>query len=37
MESIIKTTIDNYKKYGVSDKAIKAAVKAEESLADVYP
>ena len=36
MESIIKTTIDNYKKYGVSDKAIEAAVKAEESLADVY-
>ena len=36
MESIIKTTIDNYKKYGVNDKAIEAAVKAEESLADVY-
>ena len=28
MESIIRTTIENYKKYGVSDKAIEAAVKA---------
>ena len=36
MESIIKKSIENYRKYGVSDKAIEAAVKAEEALADVY-
>ena len=36
MESIIKKSIENYRKYGVSDKAIVAAVKAEEALADVY-
>ena len=36
MESIIRDSIDNYRKYGVSDKAVKAAVKAEKALADVY-
>lgn len=36
MESITKNSIENYRKYGVSDKAIEAAVKAEEALADVY-
>ena len=32
----MKATIENYRKYGVSDKALEAAVKAEEALADVY-
>ena len=36
MESIIRDSIENYRKYGVSDKAVKAAVKAEKALADVY-
>ena len=36
MESIIRESIENYRKYGVSSKAIDAAVKAEESLAGVY-
>ena len=36
MESMIRNRIDNYKAYGVNDKAIEAAVKAEEALADVY-
>ena len=36
MESIIRDRIGNYKKYGVSDKAIDAAVRAEEALAGVY-
>ena len=33
---MIRNRIDNYKAYGVNDKAIEAAVKAEEALADVY-
>ena len=36
MESIIRDRIGNYKKYGVSDKAIDAAVRAEEALAGIY-
>ena len=32
----MKATIENYRKYGVSDKALEAAVRAEEALADVY-
>ena len=36
MESIIRDSIENYRKYGVSEKAVKAAVKAEKALADVY-
>jgi cystathionine beta-lyase family protein involved in aluminum resistance len=36
MDSLVRNSIENYRKYGVSDKAIEAAVKAEESLADVY-
>ena len=36
MESMIRNRIDNYKAYGVNDKAIEAAIKAEEALADVY-
>ncbi len=33
---MIRNRIDNYKAYGVNDKAIEAAIKAEEALADVY-
>ncbi|MBR3143266.1 MAG: methionine gamma-lyase family protein, partial [Clostridiales bacterium] len=36
MDNLVKNNIGNYKKYGVSDKALEAAVKAEEALADVY-
>lgn len=36
MESMIRNRIDNYKAYGVNDKAIEAAIKAEEALKDVY-
>ena len=36
MESLIRDSIENYRKYGVSDRAIEAAVKAEEALAGVY-
>ena len=36
MESLVRDSIENYRKYGVSGKAIDAAVKAEEALADVY-
>ena len=36
MNGLIRDSIENYKKYGVSDKAIEAAVKAEENLAGVY-
>ena len=36
MNGTFKDIIDNYRKYGVSDKAIEAAYKAEEALADVY-
>ena len=36
MDSLVKNSIENYRKYGVSEKAVKAAVRAEESLADVY-
>ena len=36
MESIISNTIENYRIYGVSDKAIEAAIKAEKALAPVY-
>ena len=36
MESIIRDRINNYRAYGVNDRAIEAAVKAEEALADVY-
>ena len=32
----MKDSIANYRKYGVSDKALEAASKAEEALADVY-
>ena len=32
----LKDSIRNYKKYGVSDKALEAAIKAEESLSGVY-
>jgi len=32
----VRNSIENYRKYGVSNKAVEAAVKAEESLADVY-
>ena len=30
----MRNSIENYRKYGVSDKAIEAAVKAEEALAE---
>ena len=33
---MIRHRIDNYRAYGVNDKAIEAAIKAEEALADVY-
>ena len=36
MNGLIRDSIENYRKYGVSDKAIGAAVKAEENLAHVY-
>ena len=36
MSDMVRNSIENYQKYGVSDKAVEAAVKAEESLADVY-
>ena len=36
MNGLIRNSIENYRKYGVSDKAIGAAVKAEENLAHVY-
>ena len=36
MNGLIRDSIENYKMYGVSDKAIEAAVKAEENLAGVY-
>lgn len=36
MESMIRNRIDNYRAYGVNDKAIEAAIKAEEALKDVY-
>ena len=36
MESLIRNSIENYRKYGVNDRAIEAAVKAEEALAGVY-
>ena len=36
MSNVVRNSIENYRKYGVSDKAIEAAVKAEEALADVY-
>ncbi|MCR5384943.1 MAG: methionine gamma-lyase family protein [Saccharofermentans sp.] len=36
MGSLVKNNIENYRKYGVGDKAIEAAVKAEEALSDVY-
>ena len=36
MESLIRDSIENYRNYGVSDRAIEAAVKAEEALAGVY-
>ena len=36
MESMIRHRIDNYRAYGVNDKAIEAAIKAEEALKDVY-
>ena len=36
MESLIRDSIENYRKYGVNDRAIEAAVKAEEALAGVY-
>lgn len=36
MNGLIRDSIENYRKYGVSDKAIGAAVKAEENLAPVY-
>ena len=32
----LKDSIGNYKKYGVSDKALEAAIKAEEALSGVY-
>ena len=32
----MKDSIANYRKYGVSDKALETASKAEEALADVY-
>ncbi|MBR3247053.1 MAG: aminotransferase class V-fold PLP-dependent enzyme [Clostridiales bacterium] len=36
MDSLVRNSIENYRKYGVSDRAVEAAVKAEESLSDVY-
>ena len=36
MSDMVRNSIENYQKYGVSDKAVEAAVKAEESLAGVY-
>jgi cystathionine beta-lyase family protein involved in aluminum resistance len=36
MESLIRDSIENYRKYGVNDRAVEAAVKAEEALAGVY-
>ena len=36
MESLIRDSIENYRKYGVNDRAIEAAVKAEEALTGVY-
>ena len=36
MESIIRDRVENYRAYGVNGKAIEAAIKAEEALADVY-
>ena len=36
MNGLIRDSIENYRKYGVNGKAIEAAVKAEENLADVY-
>ena len=36
MNGMVIDSIENYRKYGVSDRALKAASKAEESLADVY-
>ena len=33
MSNVVRNSIENYRKYGVSDKAIEAAVKAEEALA----
>ena len=36
MNDTIRDSIENYRKYSVSDKAIEAAYKAEEALADVY-
>ncbi|MCQ2502134.1 MAG: methionine gamma-lyase family protein [Saccharofermentans sp.] len=36
MESITNYGIDNYKNYGVSDKALAAARRAEEALVNVY-
>jgi cystathionine beta-lyase family protein involved in aluminum resistance len=36
MSDMVRNSIENYRKYGVSNKAVEAAVKAEESLADVY-
>ena len=36
MESIIRDRVENYRAYGVNGRAIEAAIKAEEALADVY-
>ncbi len=36
MDDLVRESINNYRKYGVSDKAIEAACKAEEALKDVY-
>jgi len=32
----MNNAIENYRKYGVSDKAVEAATRAEEALSDVY-
>ena len=36
MESLIRDRIENYRAYGVNDRAVEAAIKAEEALKDVY-
>ena len=36
MDDLVRESINNYRKYGVTDKAIEAACKAEEALKDVY-
>ena len=36
MESLIRDRIENYRAYGVNDRAVEAAINAEEALKDVY-